>query len=162
MPCPTLSFNIKRIISGGQTGVDRGALDAAIEMGIQHGGWCPQGRLAEDGIIPSRYELKESNSAEYWVRTEQNVLDSDGTLIIHRGSLQGGTRLTYRLTKKHGKPCFRADLSEDPCPGAVRAWMKEYEIEILNVAGPRESSIPSISSGTRQLVVSIFEGAGRE
>ena len=162
MPRPCLSINIKRIISGGQTGVDRGALDAAIEMGIEHGGWCPRGRLAEDGTIPSKYELKESKFAEYWVRTEQNVLDSDGTLIIHRGRLQGGTRLTYRLAKKHGKPCFRVDLSEDPCPEAVRTWMKEYEIEILNVAGPRESSIPSISSGSRQLVMSIFKRTGQE
>ena len=80
-----------RIVSGGQTGVDRAALDAALELGIAHGGWCPRGRLAEDGPIADRYGLRETASSDYAVRTEQNVVDSDATLILHRGPLTGGT-----------------------------------------------------------------------
>ncbi len=99
-----------RIVSGGQTGVDRAALDVAIALGIEHGGWCPRGRLAEDGTIPARYLLRETSSSEYAVRTEQNVIDSDGTLVIYYQRLQRGSLLTYRLAKEHGKtsvPCAR-------------------------------------------------------
>lgn len=95
---------VKRIVSGGQTGVDRGALDAAIFLGIAHGGWCPQGRLAEDGTIPPRYELTETNSSKYPIRTQQNVIDSDGTLILYAGELQGGTSLTLRFARERNKP----------------------------------------------------------
>ena len=128
-------MNVRRIVSGGQTGVDRGALDAAISLGIEHGGWCPRGRLAEDGRIPDMYHLKETNSTEYWVRTERNVIDSDGTLIIHSGKLRGGTELTFRLARKHDKPCLLVDLQDDPSPVPARGWIAENRIEILNVAG---------------------------
>src|SRR5688572_12994856 len=89
--------SVQRIVSGGQTGVDRGALDAAIALGIEHGGWCPRGRLAEDGQIPRRYQLTETKTSKYRERTERNVLDSDGTLILFRALLSGGTELTRRL-----------------------------------------------------------------
>ena len=95
-----MGMNVK-IISGGQTGVDRAALDVAVELEIPHGGWCPKGRLAEDGRIPDSYKLRETTSREYAVRTEQNVLDSDGTLILYRESISGGTELTLRLAEKH-------------------------------------------------------------
>ena len=93
-----------KIISGGQTGVDRGALDAAIALGVPHGGWCPHGRLAEDGIIPARYQLRQTDSPEYHVRTEKNVQDSDATLILYRGEMKGGTKLTWQLAERHAKP----------------------------------------------------------
>ena len=91
---------IKRIISGGQTGADRAALDFAIDKGIPHGGWVPIGRLAEDGQIPDRYHLSEMNTKSYPKRTEQNVKDSDGTLIISHGLISGGSRYTLDMAVK--------------------------------------------------------------
>lgn len=135
-----------KIVSGGQTGVDRGALDAAIELGIPHGGWCPHGRLAEDGTIPARYRLSETDSPEYPVRTEQNVLDSDATLILYRGWLSGGTELTLRLAEKHEKPCLVVDLDDPPQLDAARRWIAETGPGTLNVAGPRESQSPGIAA----------------
>jgi len=146
------------IISGGQTGVDRGALDAALRLGIEHGGWCPKGRLAEDGCIPPLYQLRETTSAEYPQRTERNVIDSDGTLILYRSRMYGGTRLTHRLTRKHAKPSLRVDLSDDPDAGAVRSWLAERGIEVLNVAGPRESSAPGIADETSEFLAKCLEG----
>ena len=155
---PTRStVSVKRIVSGGQTGVDRGALDAAIALGIEHGGWCPRGRLAEDGRIPDLYCLEETSSTDYWVRTEKNVVDSDGTLIIYSGQLRGGTELTHRLARKHGKPCLLLDLQDDPSPRSVRGWIGENGIEILNVAGPRASSVEDIDRHARRLVKAILE-----
>ncbi|HSR12366.1 MAG TPA: putative molybdenum carrier protein, partial [Thermodesulfobacteriota bacterium] len=95
---------VKKIISGGQTGVDRAALDVALELGIPAGGWCPKGRRAEDGRIPDYYPLQEASSPEYPVRTQLNVEDSDGTLILYRNSPAGGTALTIRLAKRLKKP----------------------------------------------------------
>ncbi len=149
-------YSLRRIISGGQTGVDRGALDAAIYLGIEHGGWCPRGRLAEDGLIPSRYELTETDSAKYPVRTAQNVIDSDGTLILYERELLGGTSLTLRLAKEHGKPCLTIDLASPLEPGTVCDWIAEHAIEVLNVAGPRESSSPGIADGARSFLVQAF------
>ena len=145
-----------KIVSGGQTGVDRGALDAAIELGIPHGGWCPSGRLAEDGPIPARYRLTETKSPEYSVRTEQNVLDSDATLILYRGPLSGGTELTYRMAVKHEKPHLLLDLSKCPDPTAVRDWTRSNKIAVLNVAGPRESSSPGIAGSAAQFLQGVL------
>lgn len=144
------------IVSGGQTGVDRGALDAAIELGIPHGGWCPRERLAEDGRIPNRYLLRETGSSEYPVRTEQNVLDSDGTLIICTDRPSGGTLLTLRLAKQHGRPHLVVDLDDPPEPGAVIQWLAKNGIATLNVAGPRESQAPGISVRCAELVKAVF------
>ncbi len=146
------------LISGGQTGVDRGALDAAMELGIPHGGWCPRGRLAEDGTIPERYQLRESHSSEYPVRTEQNVLQSDATLILCRGSPTGGTELTLRLAQQHGRPHFVVDLDRAPDPTAVRRWLEEQRVERLNVAGPRDSQFPGIGTLAREFLVCVFRG----
>jgi len=145
-----------KIVSGGQTGVDRGALDAAMALGIPHGGWCPQGRLAEDGVIPPRYKLTETESPEYRVRTEQNVLDSDATLIVHRGPLRGGTELTRQLAERHGKPCLAVDLDAPPDLEAIRRWLAESRAEILNVAGPRESQSQGISARATALLKRLF------
>ena len=94
---PEPTYIPSRIVSGGQTGVDRAALDVAIAIGIEHGGWCPAGRLAEDGVVPPQYDLRETDSNEYPVRTELNVADSDATLILYEGKLKGGTLLTQKI-----------------------------------------------------------------
>ncbi len=153
---------IRRIVSGGQTGVDRGALDAAIAAGVAHGGWCPRGRLAEDGSIPSRYALIETESGEYPPRTEQNVLDSDGTLILFRTQQQGGTRLTANLARKHGKPCLCCDLTQPLEISRIARWLVLHQIAVLNVAGPRESSAPGIAGEALELVnrLLVYIGAG--
>ena len=133
-----------KIISGGQTGVDRAALDVAMTLGLPHGGWCPRGRMAEDGRIAERYQLRETESWEYPVRTEQNVIDADATLILCCGALRGGTELTYRMTCKHRRPCLQIDLDHPPTPANVAQWLRECRVETLNVAGPRESQSPGI------------------
>jgi hypothetical protein len=145
-----------KIISGGQTGVDRGALDAAIALGIPHGGWCPLGRLAEDGRIPDRYELSETASPEYAVRTEQNVIDSDATLILCRGRPTGGTELTIRLAERHGRPHLVLDLDRSPQPDEVHRWIEDHQVEVLNVAGPRESQSPGIATQASRFVERVF------
>jgi hypothetical protein len=105
------------IVSGCQSGVDRAALDAALEAGVPCGGWCPKGRAAEDGPIDARYPLHETPSSEVQQRTEWNVRDSDGTLILSRGTeLTGGTLLTQRLAQQRGKPCLAIDLNARPSP----------------------------------------------
>ena len=101
---------LQKIISGGQTGADRAALDFAIEFNIPHGGWIPKGRKTEDGVLPEKYQLQEMPTASYPKRTEKNILDSDGTLILSYGKLTGGSALTRKLTKKHSKPWVHVDL----------------------------------------------------
>jgi len=145
-----------KIISGGQTGVDRGVLDAAIALSIPHGGWCPQGRLAEDGRIPDGYELSETDSPEYRVRTEQNVIDSDATLILCRGRPSGGTELTLRLAEQHGRPCLVLDLDQPPQPEEVRRWLQDHRVEVLNIAGPRETQSPGIAAQANRFVTRAF------
>jgi len=135
---------MKQIVSGGQTGVDRAALDAAMEAGVPHGGWCPAGRLAEDGCIAARYLLRETTGADYVERTERNVIDSDATLILHRGELEGGTAMTRDFAARHGRPCLTVDLDRPGEPGTLPAWLSRHHVEVLNVAGPRESKQPGI------------------
>jgi len=139
---------IKKIISGGQTGVDRAALDAAIRMGIPHGGWIPKGRLTEEGPLPDTYHLDEMKTDSYPERTEKNVEVSDGTLIISRGALTGGTEYTRKMVLKHGKQMLHIDLSLHASPldaaSLVSSWVEMQRIEILNVAGPRASKDPNI------------------
>lgn len=99
-----------KIVSGGQTGADRGGLDAAIYCNMPYGGWCPKGRKAEDGVIPDKYHLQEHASADYLARTEANVVDSDATVIFTMGVLEGGSKKTAQFAKKHNKPCLHVDL----------------------------------------------------
>jgi hypothetical protein len=139
---------LRLILSGGQTGVDRAALDVglalAAQLGIEVGGWCPRGRWAEDGPIPARYPLWETPSAEPAERTEWNLRDSDATLILHQGVLMGGTALTVSLAHARERPIRLVDLSEDARQGPIRDWLQEQGIEVLNIAGPRESEAPGI------------------
>jgi hypothetical protein len=137
-----------KIISGGQTGVDRAALDAALEMGFPCGGWCPKGRRAEDGRIPDHYPLEETSSSDYRLRTRMNVEDSDGTLILTWGPPVGGTALTLKLARRLHKPFFVVDLIHREDASTVLEWGKENDIRILNLAGPREGEAPGIYAQT--------------
>ena len=133
-----------KIISGGQTGVDRAALDVAMELGLLCGGWCPLGRKAEDGGIADLYPLQETKSAEYAVRTKKNVIESDGTLIVTVGNPIGGTALTIDYANHLDKPLLVINLDQSPEPNEVTTWLQENAIKVLNVAGPRESQQPGI------------------
>ena len=146
---------LRRIVSGGQTGVDRGALDAAIELGMEHGGKCPRGRLAEDGCIPDRYDLEETDSSRYWIRTEHNVIESDATLIFCWKEPSGGTEFTRRMAIKHGRPYLLFDFTNPPELEDVQSWLERERVEVLNCAGPRESSCPGIASLTRLQIIEI-------
>ncbi|MBF0195178.1 MAG: putative molybdenum carrier protein [Magnetococcales bacterium] len=152
----------QKIVSGGQTGVDRAALDFAIQCGIKSGGWCPKGRLALDGRIPDHYPLKETESSSYPQRTQMNINDSDGTLIICRGVLHGGTALTHRLTKKLGKPCLILDLDyiamkKEAAFEMLLAWLEQNKISTLNIAGPRESENDGVYASTLKFLLDFWQ-----
>ncbi len=131
-------------MSGGQTGVDRAALDAAIALEIAHGGWCPLGRLAEDGPIGEEYQLQEHFSPKYSDRTKRNVQDSDGTLVLYRSILEGGTLRTSRYADNLNKPCIKVRLTHPGRIERVRDWIVANGIRKLNVAGPRASKEPEV------------------
>jgi hypothetical protein len=150
---------IKKIISGGQTGVDRAALDAAIKLSIDHGGWIPKGRLTESGPLPSEYRLKETKSGSYAERTEKNVLDADATLIISRGPLSGGSEYTREMAVKHQRPWLHIDLSGQAAfqaASVINSWIMHKKIEILNVAGPRASKDAKIYQDTIDILESAY------
>ena len=137
---------IKKLISGGQTGVDRAALDLANDLGLESGGWCPRGRRAEDGIIPDQYALKETPGRDYEQRTEWNVRDSDGTLILTTGKPEGGTQLTIETAQRLEKPFYVVDLLAPRNLPGLQYWVEYEKIHTLNVAGPRESRVPGIKA----------------
>jgi hypothetical protein len=150
---------IEKIISGGQTGADRAALDAAMRWKIAHGGWVPLGRKTEDGRLPNKYQLDEMPTDSYPARTEQNVLDSDGTLIISHGPLMGGSKYTREQALKHHRPNLHIDLNETNSFKAAQTiynWVIENNIEILNVAGPRASEDEYIYRVTIQILTTVF------
>jgi hypothetical protein len=151
-----------KVISGGQTGVDRAGLDAAIDLGIHHGGWCPKGRKAEDGVIPARYRLSEGPSPNYPWRTEANVRDSDATLIYcYDSQASPGTALTVKYCARHGKPCIDVltTLALFDFPELAYAEIAEQisGFLVVNVAGPRESNHPGIYDAARARFRGIFE-----
>ncbi|MEQ1906424.1 MAG: putative molybdenum carrier protein [Pirellulaceae bacterium] len=150
-------IRVAKIISGGQTGVDRAALDVAIFLDIEHGGWCPKNRLAEDGQVPQQYQLRETETDEYAVRTERNVVESDGTLVLYFSSLTGGSRLTSNLARRWKKPCLVLDLNDNPAAKTVQDWIELHGIRDLNVAGPRESSVPGINRLAEVFLLKVFE-----
>ena len=150
---------IKKIISGGQTGVDQAALDATRAFDMPHGGWIPKGRLTEDGPLPEGYNLKEMPTDSYPEHTKQNVIDSDGTLIISHGVLTGGSLFTQNLAYKHKKPCLYIDLDKICILSAARKildWINETTIEVLNVAGPRASKDPHIYEAAEKLIEAVL------
>lgn len=140
---------LRRIVSGGQTGPDRAALDVAMVRGVPVGGWCPAGRWAEDGLIPERYPLVETPEADPSERTRRNVRDSDATLILSPKPLWGGTSLTHRIALDIDRPVFVADPFHDDIERAA-TWIETTlgEDGVLNVAGPRESQVPGIQSAS--------------
>lgn len=150
-------FFIEKIISGGQTGVDRAALDVALALGISCGGWCPKGRKAEDGPIHVRYKLQETTSSSYSVRTGRNVRESDGTLVLARGQPTAGTALTIKFAQKHKKPYLVRDLFVRKDLGTVRGWLEVNRIRVLNVAGPRESEVPGIHDRAFEFLKELFK-----
>lgn len=154
-----IAMQITKIVSGGQTGADRAALDFAIEYDMDHGGWMPEGRMAEDGLIPDSYGLIELTGGGYPQRTEKNVQDSDGTLIVSRGPLSGGSLLTFELAQKHGRPCMHVDLETVIVFDAaidIYEWLRGYDIHVLNVAGPRASKDESIYELTWNLLEMVL------
>ncbi|HEV8441171.1 MAG TPA: putative molybdenum carrier protein [Methylomirabilota bacterium] len=141
-------MSLTKIVSGGQTGADRAALDWAIARGLDHGGWCPKGRKAEDGTIDPRYRLTETPSDVYVQRTEWNVRDSDGTVILSLGdTLTGGSRRTAELAELLGKPCLHLSRSAnaEDAGARLRRFVQEHSVRVLNVAGPRASTEPAIA-----------------
>jgi hypothetical protein len=159
---------IERIISGGQTGVDRAALDAALELGILCGGWCPPDCLAEDGVIAECYGLNptlnnvspDTPDVPNSQRTEWNVRDSDGTLVLTRGGSDRGTEITRWFAERLRRPCEIIDLNNPQPLAVLRAWVTRNNIRILNVAGPRESSQPGIYAQALPLLRALFTAVG--
>ncbi len=151
---------IKKIVSGGQTGVDRAALDVAIQFHIPHGGWCPKNRKAEDGIIPSSYCLQETESEDYKQRTELNICDADGTLILVTelpAAVTDGTIFMINLVQQRHKPYLIIDLSDEHHTHKVVEWLKRNDIEILNIGGPRESQRPGIYQLSFYFLAKVFK-----
>jgi hypothetical protein len=150
-----------KIVSGGQTGVDRGALDAALDTETACGGWCPAGRLAEDGPIPQKYPLQELPASDYADRTRQNVIDSDATVIIHFGKISGGTYLTQQFCQKFKKPHLIIDAEQaSPREAAqqIAIFCKSQAIKTLNVAGPRASRAPQAHNYAYQTFLLLATG----
>jgi hypothetical protein len=148
-----------KIVSGGQTGVDRAALDVALELGIECGGWCPAGRMAEDGVIDARYPLRETPSADPAQRTELNVRDSDATLVLTSGSASPGTELTIETARKLGRPLYTFHAGSPEDVGMFRRWLQVYRVQALNVAGPRESEAPGIYAESRRILTALLGGS---
>ena len=150
--------------AGGQTGVDRGALDAALAVSAKQapavGGWCPRGRLAEDGVLDARYPLTETPTNDPAQRSEWNVRDADATLILIRGPLVGGTALTAALAEQLGKPLLCIDPSAPDALDRIDGWLRAHSVRQLNVAGPRESQAPGIAAETRALISRLLTGTG--
>ncbi|TWU30147.1 putative molybdenum carrier protein [Bythopirellula polymerisocia] len=139
------------IVSGGQTGADRAALDFAIRLGLDHAGWCPRGRRAEDGPLDLQYDLQETSSPKYDQRTRWNVRDSDATLVITaQAQATGGSALTLAVADREGKPCLHIAQEETPSVSEagerIAEFILEHQVERLNVAGPRASQEPDIGA----------------
>jgi hypothetical protein len=149
MPAPI------HIHSGGQTGVDRAALDAAQSAGVPIGGWCPKGRRAEDGPISPHYPLRETPTPEYAERTAWNVRDADATLVLTRGTPTGGTAATVEVARDLGKP-FLVVEPEDAEVATVIRWLSEHGATTLNVAGPRESTAPGVYADAKQFMTRLL------
>lgn len=163
---------VSKIVSGGQTGADQGALDAALAMQIPCGGICPKGRKSETGKIPDHYPLSESTSSSYLRRTEDNIINSHATLIFTYGTPLGGSRRTIDFAKKHNRPYLHVDLFEEDQEiiKAIHAWLIGGGLiadwvpvvpskPVLNVAGSRESKHPGIQLRVKEILISVFEPA---
>lgn len=156
---------IARIVSGGQTGVDRAALEVARDLGLPCGGWVPRGRRAEDGRVPDCYAMRETASAGYPQRTRYNVRDSDATLILSRGAPTGGTALTVACAQSLRRPCLVVDIDravDAETERTVQVWLRRHHVRILNVAGPRESTAPGIATDAAVFIRRLLEAMETE
>jgi hypothetical protein len=150
---------IRKIISGGQTGVDQAALDVAIKLAVEHGGWIPKGRITEKGPLPEDYRLKETRTSSYAERTEKNVMDADATLIISRGPLTGGSDFTREMAVRHNRPWLHIDLNQMAAfqaAIAINQWVLQNKVEVLNVAGPRASKDPAVYRDAVNILESAY------
>ncbi|MFZ5950889.1 MAG: putative molybdenum carrier protein [Candidatus Rifleibacteriota bacterium] len=150
-------YEIAMIISGGQTGVDRAALDFALRQQINCSGWCPKGRRAEDGVIPSKYPLVETGSELYQQRTRLNVRHSDATLVITDGAKSRGTSLTVKYACSCNKPCLVMNSKDDSELKKLKKWLKRYKPQILNIAGPRGSETGMIYQLATEILNKSFK-----
>jgi len=150
---------IEKIISGGQTGADQGALDVAIKLGIPYGGWIPKGRITEDGPLSDKYDLIEMPTSSYPDRTKKNIRESDGTLILSHGRLTGGSEYTKKWAIKYGKPMLHIDLDRTLPPyvtAIIHNWISDHDIKVLNVAGPRVSKDSKIYDATIYILEDVY------
>lgn len=159
-------MKISKIVSGAQTGADRGGLDAAIEMGVPHGGWCPKGRRSEDGVIPSKYDVKETSAPGYAKRTEMNILTADATIVFTMGQVGPGSGKTLSFAKGVGKPVLLVDVQHlglDESANAVEGWLQGLGKDSLtvNVAGNRESGAPGVGEMTRMVMAEVIRRSSR-
>ena len=157
-------MKLRKIVSGGQTGADQGALSACVQAGFPYGGWIPKGRRTEKGKVPARYRMRQHWSRHYPPRTEKNVVDSDGTVIFTYGKPDGGSRLTIDFAKKHGKPCLAVDATRphDEIVARVLRWIRRRlpDGAVLNVAGSRRSKAPGIHFIVKCAVVDVLVRLG--
>lgn len=156
---------VELVVSGGQTGADRAGLDVALSIGLPIGGFVPAGRRTEDGALPDSYEgMTETRSASYTERTVLNVRHSNATLLFHfEDEISGGTALTLKAAKKWGRPCLSVQLHPELHPSddrvkEVRSWLRRRKVQVLNVAGPRESEAPGIHAQTSAFLLRVLEG----
>ncbi len=174
VPLKKQPLAVERIISGGQTGADRGGLDAAMTLGIPHGGWCPKGRRAEDGAVPARYQLRETNTADYPKRTRRNIAEADATIVFVLSLKAAGpaSRLTINEAQAMYKPVMLAELAgmlsgapetraahERLTVRDIQKWCRQHDVKTLNVAGSRESKVPGLQRAVRDILVRAI---GRE
>ncbi len=157
---------LRKVISGGQTGADQGALSACRRLGVSYGGWVPKGRRTEKGRVPAHYRMRQHWSRHYPPRTEKNIVDSDGTIIFTFGALDGGSLLTRRLARQHRRPCLHVDLlSSRPDPaGQIARWIRRRLPRggVLNVAGSRRSKAPGIHLAVRRTMTAVLRRLAAE
>lgn len=154
-------MKLRKIISGGQTGADQGALAACVQLGFPYGGWVPKGRRTEKGKVPARYRMRQHWSRHYPRRTEKNVKDSDGTVIFTFGKPDGGSLLTIDFAKKHKKPWLAVDLDQPRAEAVakIRRWIQRRlpENGVLNVAGSRRSKAPGIHLAVKRVIARVLQ-----
>ena len=157
-------MKLKKIVSGGQTGADQGALAACVQKKFPYGGWVPKGRRTERGKVPAKYRMRQHWSRHYPPRTEKNVVDSDGTVVFTFGKPDGGSLLTIDFAKKHRKPWLAVDLEQPGAVLKVERWMNRRlpDGAVLNVAGSRRSKAPGIHRAVKKVVAGVLERTGRK